>query len=93
MKWPFNDPPNVAVFTSRQIIEKTDWIQYVSHDENDGAWQFHSASGTIEKDARIVSLKLITEIDPSVILLSTLPLGWFASRNAKNADWKIEKKQ
>src|SRR5581483_8559406 len=92
MKWQFADPPNVAVFTSKNIINQTEWIQYVSHDEDDGAWQFHSAGGASDKDISIVSLEEITEMDPSVILLSDLPAGWFASRTTKEGAWKREKK-
>ncbi len=32
--WPFADPPNVAVFTSRRIVFGDVWIHYVSHDED-----------------------------------------------------------
>jgi hypothetical protein len=39
--WPFSDPPNAAVFTSKKILDDNDWIQTVTHDEDDGAWQFH----------------------------------------------------
>jgi hypothetical protein len=90
--WQFNDPPNVAVFTNRNIVAKKDWIQHVSHDEDDGAWQFHPFAGTMEDEASVVSLKTILEIDPSISSLSDLPLGWCASRRAMNAEWKREKK-
>jgi hypothetical protein len=42
MRWPFNDPPNVAVFTGKAIAEDGQCICYVSHDDEDGAWQFHA---------------------------------------------------
>ena len=93
MQWPFNDPPNVAVFTNKKIVDGTEWIQHVSHDEDDGAWQFHPEGGTPEQDASVVSLKTIIDIDPSVASLADLPLGWCASRTAANAGWKKQKKQ
>ena len=89
--WPFSDPPNVAVFTSKTIIDKSDWIQTVTHDEGDGAWQFHPHKGTDESEAKVVSLKTITQIDPTVLSLANLPLGWTAWRNAKDGQWKREK--
>lgn len=92
MKWPFSDPPNVAVFTNKKIVEKIEWIQYVSHDQDDGAWQFHPLGGTKEEDASVIGLGTMAEIDPSILLISDLPLGWFASRTALNGDWKKEKK-
>lgn len=93
MEWPFNDPPNVAVFTSKRIVENADWIQYVSHDEDDGAWQFHPLQGTKEEEASVVSLKTILRLDPSIGLLFDLPLGWCASRKTKDAEWIKEKKE
>jgi hypothetical protein len=89
--WPFTDPPNVAVFTNKKIVEGTDWIQRVSHDEDDGAWQFHPIDGTTESDARVVGLKTIFQIDPSIALLADLPAGWCASRTSANGAWKREK--
>jgi hypothetical protein len=89
--WPFSDPPNVAVITSKKIIEGTDWIQRVSHDADDGAWQFHPLGGTTEDDAKVVGLKTILIIDPSIALLADLPLGWCAMRTTANSVWKREK--
>lgn len=92
MEWPFKDPQNVAVFTSKNIVKKANWIQFVSHDEDDGAWQFHPLGGTEEEDASVVSLKEIVEIDPSVASLFDLPLGWRAWRETKDDNWQREKK-
>jgi hypothetical protein len=93
MKWPFNDPPNVAVFTTKQIVAGKDWIQYVSHDEDDGAWQFQPAGGSEVKEASIVGLEEMTKIDPTIIPLADLPIGWCASRTGPNGEWLRKKKQ
>jgi hypothetical protein len=92
MEWPFQDSRNTAVFTNKTIVEKTDWIRYVSHDKDDGAWQFHPTGGTTEEDARIVCLEEIVKMDWSIASLHDLPLGWFAWRKAKDSDWQREKK-
>ncbi len=94
MDWPFQDPPNVAVFTSKDIVEDGKWIYYVCHDEDDGAWQFHSIDGppSSQSNARLVSLKSIVELDPSVTVLSDLPVGWCAWREAKNSVWQRQAK-
>lgn len=91
-KWPFNDPPNVAVFTNLKIVERTTWIQRVTHDEDDGAWQFHPHGGTAEQEASVVGLKTIVEIDPSILSLCDLPLGWYAWRENQTAAWHREKR-
>jgi hypothetical protein len=90
MTWPFQDDPSVAVFTSKGVVEGGDWIHLVSHDEEDGAWQFHNIYGApeAESDARIVSLHTMLIIDPGLIALADLPLGWIAWRDTANGIWK-----
>jgi hypothetical protein len=91
-EWAFDDPPNVAVFTRRSIISGESWIQFVSHDENDGAWQFHPPdAGGAEEDAAVVSLRTITQLDPSVLGLADLPLGWRAWRTDRDSAWQRER--
>jgi hypothetical protein len=86
--WPFLDPPNTAVFTSVLILDEADWVHYVSHDEEDGAWQFHPYSGmTNEEEAAVVSLDHMLRIEPRLKELADLPLGWHAWRGSKNDPW------
>ena len=87
--WPFADPPDVAVFTTRAIVEDGAWIASVSHDQEDGAWQFHDAgSGSADvTEARIVSLRHIVERDPTVRDILDLPLSGHASRDALGSPW------
>src|SRR5262245_46280006 len=94
MNWPFQDPPNVAVFTGKEIAEGRTWIYYVSHDEDDGAWQFHGVDGPPrdEKDARVVSLRKIVELDPTIKSLADLPLGWCAWRDGQSREWQRQPK-
>jgi hypothetical protein len=89
-EWPFNDPPNVMVLTTKDIINKIKSIQYVSHDEDDGMWQFHDGSEVDTQSAMIVSLAEIFDIDSSLKEISDLPLGWVAWRKERNGDWKKE---
>jgi len=88
--WPFSEPPNVAVFTTKRVAFKNSWIAYVSHDSDDGSWQFqneHSANLTLE-DASVVSLQEVLDLDPSIALLADLPMGWCARRSSKDAAWQ-----
>ncbi|MCC9608731.1 DUF2185 domain-containing protein [Blastopirellula sp. JC732] len=90
MNWPFPDEPNVVCFTSKSVVEEGAWIHYVSHDEEDGAWQFHSLDGIpeSESDARIVSLRTMLRIDPRLAEIADLPLGWIAWRDSVDEPWK-----
>jgi hypothetical protein len=89
----FSDPSNVAVIASRRVVFAGDWISYVSHDAEDGAWQFHGSEpeATQESDAVVVSLQSILEFDSTILELADLPIGWHASRTAKAAPWRTAK--
>jgi hypothetical protein len=87
--WPFKESENLAVFTSKDIVSQQEWVYYVSHDDEDGAWQFHPFSGfTEEKDACLVSLRHIAEIEPRILELFDLPMGWCAWRDSKSSNWQ-----
>lgn len=87
--WPFSDPPNVAVIANKRIVHDGDWIAYVSHDVEDGAWQFHigDRNALNESDAAVVSLRSIVQLDPTIVELADLPLGWEAWRESKDSKW------
>ena len=84
--WPFEDPENTAVFTTRQVLEGAPIVR-VSHDEDDGAWQFHTEAPPRETDARLIALSEAVELDPSLLELAGLPVGWVATRAAPGAPW------
>jgi hypothetical protein len=87
-QWPFADPKNVAVITLKSIVKGSGPILHVTHDADDGAWQFLDGSTVSEENASVVSLEEITRIDPSVTELADLPLGWYADRSAASEPWR-----
>jgi len=87
--WPFEDSPNVAVITTRQVIDEHRPILLVTHDEEDGGWQFLTGETVSEADAKIVALSTIWTLDRSVGELARLPLGWRASRRTRLEPWQI----
>ncbi|MCQ8871546.1 hypothetical protein NP945_06890 [Mesorhizobium sp. LMG17149] len=89
-EWKFADPPNVAVFVDRGIVTRGDWIAYVSHDNDDGSWQFHnSETGPVDEgDIMIVSLQNVAQRDESVQALADLPEGWHAWRISRSSPWQ-----
>ena len=86
--WPFDDPPNLAVISTRQVTEHRAPILFVSHDEEDEGWQFLTGGLLIEEDARVVALRRIWLLDPSIGELADLPLGWRASRTTLLDPWR-----
>ncbi len=87
--FPFSDAPDTAVFTCSHILDRSEEILFVSHDADDGAWQFLCGKEHNESDARIVSLKYVLDLDPSIGKLKDLPLGYCAERKSKNKKWVI----
>lgn len=87
--WPFADPPNTASITVRAVLEGA-WIAYVSHDADDGGWQFHGEGPSAVEDSVVVGLGCMVGLDPSIAELSDLPLGWQAWRDAPGALWHRE---
>ncbi len=85
--WLFEDPPNLAVFTNRHVVEGA-CIQFVSHDE-EGDWTFLDDTCDMS-EAKLVSLASILKLNPGVAILADLPRGWSASRQRGNQDWTLE---
>jgi hypothetical protein len=86
--WPFADPPNLATITTRSIMHDGAWIALVSHDEDDGGWQFLPAGPPDQDDATVVALRRVWERDPTVVELADLPLGWQAWRASPDSKWQ-----
>jgi hypothetical protein len=84
---------NTAVFTTSFVIYERKPITCVYHHSEDGAWEFLSADefDDIEKIAKIVALEEIIDIDSSIIELSQMQEGFFASRRASIDIWEIKK--
>ncbi|NEN75456.1 hypothetical protein F9B74_03825 [Pelistega sp. NLN82] len=86
--WLFNDDPNVAVITTKNILLKKMDITRVFHDNDDGMWQFLDSSEDItENEVVIIALKEIINLDITINELCSLPLGWSACRDNKYSNW------
>jgi hypothetical protein len=86
--WPFDQSPNVATLTTRGIIDGSEWIALVSHDEDDGGWQFIGPRGARMDEAMLVALRQIFERDASIAELADLPEGWQAWRQTPESPWE-----
>lgn len=86
--WPFDESPNVATLTTRGVIDGTEWIATVSHDEDDGAWQFIGERGASMGEAMLVALRQIFERDATIAELADLPEGWSAWRTGPDQPWQ-----
>ena len=85
--WPFENTPKTAVITTRQVLEGAP-ILHVTHDADDGAWQFLPGGDVDAADARIVGLGEMCERDSALLELADLPEGWKAWRERPGAAWR-----
>jgi hypothetical protein len=86
--WPFPAPPNQATFTSRQVVRDGRPIRLVTHDADDGSWQFLSGDPVTTADGMVVSLQAVLDRDPTVAELGNLPPGWRAVRADAGSPWE-----
>ncbi len=85
---------NVAVFTTKNVIENKMTITRISHDK-DGAWQFFDELSTNSPtNAMVVSLNEILEVEPTILsVLSKIDEDFYAIRYDKNDDWEIRRQE
>jgi hypothetical protein len=86
-EWPFKDAKNVMVMTTKKVMKENRTIVYVSHDADDGMWQFHDGAEVETDDAMLVSLEEVMTLDNALMKLHDLPLGWIAWRDDQDSEW------
>ncbi len=87
--WPFADPPETPVLTTREVAEEHRAPTFVRHDADDGSWQIHVGEGLYSPDdARVTTLHAATQLDATLLELAGLPAGWVAVRNAPGNPWR-----
>lgn len=92
MEFPFYDAPNTAAIICCHIIESKSPILYVSHDEDDGMWQFLCGQVHTIDEAKLVSLRWVFDFDHSVGVLADMPCGYYAQRKNRDDSWTIKKR-
>lgn len=85
--WGFDGPPNMATIVDRRIIREGRWIAYVTHDSDDGGWQFHTADDDID-NLMVIGLLNMVNRDPTITQLADLPIGWHAWRASPDEPWQ-----
>lgn len=85
----FNENPRLGVLTTAAVLAGAP-ILLISHDEDDGGWQFLCGTSNDPADGRIVHLQEIVAMDPTVTDIADLPLGWVAFRSAIGNAWHRE---
>lgn len=89
--WKFLDDPHTRVFLSDTVHKGTETVTYVSHDAEDGAWQFLGHSMSDGGGPVTSCFHHPIDRDPSITELADLPLGWYAERDAVGEPWTRKK--
>ena len=90
-KEEYSDSLNIAVFTTKYVLNNNSHILYVYHYEEDGAWEFLGIENHNDEDYRIISLEEIINIDSSILEIVSMNMGYYAKRKSKEAEWIIER--
>jgi len=87
VEYKFLDDKNTMAITTKKIVSGQSDILLVSHDEDDGMWEFLDGEDVCEENALVVSMSEMVQIDESINKLYDLPLGWIAYRESKTTEW------
>jgi hypothetical protein len=86
--WPFDQAPNVAAITTRQVIEQKFPILCVTHYSDDHSWGFVCGTTDATEDGRVIGMSEALEIDPTLREIADLPPGWTARREKVGCMWQ-----
>lgn len=82
--------PNLAVITSRDVLENNSPILEAVHN-TDGIWEFYGSHSLDAPDFRVVSLEEIVKLDSSINYILHIKEGYFAQRENQSSEWLIQK--
>lgn len=85
--WHFDQGPRVAAVTTRQVLEDGFPILRVVHYSDDEDWAFTCGTTDDIADARLIAMEEALAIDPSIVDIADLPIGWGASRSELGGTW------
>ena len=86
--WRFADSQDTEVVTLERVLRGDSSLVLVTHDVEDGGWQFLDGEHVFEEDGATVLLGEIVQFDPSLLELADLPVGWYAWRAAPDRPWQ-----
>lgn len=87
-EWPFDQEPETAALTTRQVLEEQEPIRQVVHYSDDHSWAFTHGASDEKAEFRIVHMSHLFKLDESLRSIADLPPGWSAWRDARTDDWE-----
>ena len=85
-RWPFDESPDDEAVTLDRILSGESPILLAARD--DDGWHFLDGEHVFEEDGVVVYLGDLVQLDPTLIELADLPVGWYARRPAVGEPWE-----
>lgn len=85
--WPFDQAPNVASITTRQVLDDGLPILSVTHFFFDDSWAFVCGTTDKTEDGRVIGMGTALKLDPTLRTIADLPPGWTAWRKKVGDEW------
>ena len=85
--WPFDQAPDVAAITTRQVLERELPVLQVNHYADDHSWGFVCGTTDDVDDGRVISMAEAIQLDPTLATVADLPPGHTAWRETVGSAW------
>ena len=89
MTFAFKDAPETACIVCQHVLDGKNPITFISHDKEDGMWQFLCSEDHILEDVRLISQAEAFQIDESIGQVVDLPRGLVVERTEAKGRWKV----
>jgi len=86
-QWPFDQAPNVASITTRQVLKEGYPVLSVVHYSDDDSWAFTCGTISETSDIKVISMEEALALDPTLFGIADLPPGWVAKRVKVGGEW------
>jgi hypothetical protein len=92
MSKQFPDKLTTAVIVTKWVMHRYEPILYVFHHEDDGMWEFTGKTQGIEDDDyNVIRLDEVISLEPDLLDIADLPLGYKAVRRRARDPWQISR--
>jgi hypothetical protein len=85
--WPFDQRPNVAAVTTRQVLDQGLPILRVTHYADDDSWAFICGTTDLVEDGRVITMEEAVALDSTLLSIADLPPGFTAWRQNTGSGW------
>ena len=86
--YQFEQPCDTACITCSHVLNDGAPVLFVTHDADDGGWQFLCGAEHDIEDATVIGMGSVIDLDPTLNGLHDMPEGYGATRDALGARWE-----